>query len=65
MRKPVTLCSDTLSSVSMKEKDSQMEKFLERDGVSPGELVIQNIMNYSRALSVIRMKDGYINRVMN
>ncbi len=67
MRKPLTLCSDTLSSVFRKENENteKMEKSHVRDGVSPSEMVIRNIMNYSKALSVLRLKDGYFYRVMN
>ena len=67
MRKPLTLCSDTLSSVSRKENENaeKMEKSHVREGVSPSELVIRNIMNYSKALSVLSLKDGFLYRVMN
>lgn len=65
MRKSLTLYSDTLSSFSKKNKTSEPMENNEVDGVSPSEQVIRNIMNYSKALSVIRTREELLFTVMN
>ena len=70
MNKPLTLSS--VSSSAYKEQSGsrprkyQLRKKMERNGISPGERVIRNIMNYSRALSVLKTSEtGFVNFVMN
>jgi hypothetical protein len=37
-----------------------------KNGVSPSEYVIRNILNYSKALAVLKTEEiGMVNRVMN
>jgi hypothetical protein len=39
---------------------------MERNGISPSEQVIRNILNYSAALAVLKTREtGFINLVMN
>jgi hypothetical protein len=70
MRKPFTLC--TKPSFSDPEQPSRKKQrperglTMRRNGVSPGEYVIRNLMNYSKALSVLNTKEtGIVNVVMN
>ena len=70
MKKPLTLYSK--SSLADWEKSSpknqQPERriTMRRNGVSPGEYVIRNLMNYSMALSVLNTKEtGIVKLVMN
>jgi hypothetical protein len=43
-----------------------LRKRMERNGVSPSEQVIRNILNYSKALSVLKTREtGFVNLVMN
>jgi len=70
MRKPLTLCNK--SSLSEPETSFRNNKSpfratkMKRNSVSPGEIVIRNLMNYSKALSVLNTKEtGIVNVVMN
>jgi len=70
MKNPLTLYS--VSSLSSKDQSGlrtrkyQLRKKMERNGVSPREQVIKNLMNYSLALSVIKTSEtGFVNLVMN
>jgi hypothetical protein len=39
---------------------------MERNGVSPSEQVIRNLLNYSSALAVLKTREtGFVNLVMN
>lgn len=63
MRKSVTLCS--LDSY-IPEKRKIFSSDETRKGIAPGEYVIRNILNYSKALSVIKSEHtGCIHMVMN
>jgi hypothetical protein len=70
MKKTLTLYP--IPSYSSKNKTGArtrkhlLRKKMERNGVSPSELVIRNILNYSKALSVLRTREtGFVNLVMN
>ena len=63
MRKSATLYS---SSTFTSEKKKPIPEDEIRKGIPPGEWVIQNILNYSKALSVLKSeKAGYIRMMMN
>jgi len=70
MRKPLTLC--TKPSLSNREQTSRVNMKperglkMKRNGVSPGEYVIRNLMNYSRSLAILNTKEtGIVSVVMN
>jgi hypothetical protein len=43
-----------------------LRKKMERNGVSPSEQVIRNLLNYSSALAVLKTRGtGFVNLVMN
>jgi hypothetical protein len=70
MKKTLTLYP--LPSYSSKNRSGTrsrrhlLRKKMERNGVSPSEQVIRNILNYSKALSVLKTREtGFINLVMN
>ena len=70
MKKTLTLYP--FPSYSSKHKSGarfrkyQLRKKMERNGVSPSEQVIRNILNYSRALAVLNTREtGFVNLVMN
>jgi hypothetical protein len=70
MKKTLTLYSTaSLSSkdqAGARTRKHQHRKKMERNGVSPSEQVIRNILSYSSALSVLKTKDnGYMHLVMN
>ena len=49
-----------------KVNDPSAEKRRRVEIVSPGESVIRNLLNYSKALAVLKTTEtGYINMVMN
>jgi hypothetical protein len=63
MRKSVTLYS--LSTYTPEKKRPSPSDEM-RKGVPPCEWVIQNILNYSKALSVMKSENtGFINMIMN
>jgi hypothetical protein len=56
MKRTITFCSSNSLTPVKKE----------RPGVSPSEFAIRNIMNYSRALEVLKTeKGGTVNLIMN
>ena len=64
MKRTATFYS--LTSFQSKVNDPFSEKRGTRKVVSPGESVIRNLLNYSKALSVLNTTEtGYINLVMN
>ena len=70
MKKTLTLYS--LPSLSSNDKSGartrrhQLRKKMERNGVSPSEQVIRNLLNYSSALAVFKTRGtGFVNLVMN
>jgi hypothetical protein len=70
MKKTLTLYP--IPSYSSKQQSGarsrkhQLRKKMERNGVSPSEQVIRNILNYSRALAVLKTREtGFVNLVMN
>jgi len=70
MKKTLTLYS--LPSLSSNYKSGartrkhQLRKKMERNGVSPSEQVIRNLLNYSSALAVLKTREtGFVNLVMN
>lgn len=70
MKKTLTLYS--LPSLSSNYKSGartrkhQLRKKMERNGVSPSEQMIRNLLNYSSALAVLKTREiGFVNLVMN
>jgi len=64
MKRPATLFS--LNSNTSKEKTSFFAEFRKnRMEVSPSNAVIMNILNYSKALAVLKTHDSTIRLVMN
>ncbi len=70
MKKTLTLYS--LQSLSSKDKSGartrrhQLRKKMERNGVSPSEQIIRNLLSYSSALAVLKTRGaGFVNLVMN
>jgi hypothetical protein len=56
MKRMLTFCSLPSNSSSKKVKT----------GIAPSEYVIRNILNYSKALAVLKTEEiGQVNRVMN
>jgi hypothetical protein len=69
MRKHFTLYSSTSvhlpgKSDSRSDSRSFKKRKSERYNVSPGELIIRNILNYSLALSVLPTKDPGLNSML-
>jgi hypothetical protein len=66
MRKVLTFHSLTSSGSSHKDGFRNRKKKSPKNGVSPSEYVIRNILNYSRALAVFNIPDcGPISMLMN
>ena len=70
MKKTLTLYSHpSLSSherTGARTRRHQLRKKMERNGVSPSEQVIRNILSYSYALAILKTREtGFINLVMN
>jgi len=64
MKRTATIFS--LTSFHSKVSDPSVEKRRSRKVVSPSESVIRNLLNYSKALTVLKTtQTGYINMVMN
>jgi len=64
MKRTATLYS--LNSLSSKVNDPSTEKRRRKKDVSPSESVIRNLLNYSKALAVLKTTEtGFINMVMN
>jgi len=64
MKRTATFYS--LTSFQSKVNDPSAEKRRSRKVVSPSESVIRNLLNYSKALTVLTTSEtGYINLVMN
>ena len=55
-----------LTSFTSKVNDPSADKRSRRSTVSPSESVIRNLLNYSKALAVLKTTEtGYVNLVMN
>ena len=64
MKRTATFYS--LTSFPSTANDSSADKCRRRKVVSPSESVIRNLLNYSKALAVLKTTEtGYINMVMN
>jgi hypothetical protein len=64
MKRTATFSS--LTSFPSKEIAPSADRRRRRKVVSPSESVIRNLLNYSKALAVLKTNDtGYINMVMN
>jgi hypothetical protein len=64
MKRTATFYS--LTSGQSKSDDLSAQTKRRRKAVSPGEMVIRNLLNYSKALAVLKTSEnGYINLVMN
>ena len=64
MKRTATFYS--LTSLQSKVNDPSDDKRRRRKVVSPSESVIRNLLNYSKALTVLKTTEtGYINLVMN
>ncbi|MEI7897295.1 MAG: hypothetical protein WCJ26_09690 [bacterium] len=64
MKRTATFYS--LNSFQSKVNDPSADKRRRRNVVSPGESVIRNLLNYSKALAVLKTTEtGFINMVMN
>ncbi len=64
MKRPATFYS--LTPFQSKVHDPSADKRRRRTIVSPSESVIRNLLNYSKALAVLKTTDtGYVNLVMN
>ncbi len=64
MKRTATFYS--LTSFPLKENDPSAYKRRRTGVVSPSESVIRNLLNYSKALAVLKTTEtGYINMVMN
>jgi hypothetical protein len=64
MKRTATLYS--LNALQSKENNPSAETHRRRKAVSPSESVIRNLLNYSKALAVLKTTDtGYVNLVMN
>ncbi|MEI7499776.1 MAG: hypothetical protein WCK84_04940 [Bacteroidota bacterium] len=64
MKRTATFYS--LTSFQSKVNEPSVEKRRRRKVVSPCESVIRNLLNYSKALTVLSTAEtGYINLVMN
>jgi hypothetical protein len=66
MRKSVTLSSKTPEEIVRKTNHRHKLTRKVMKGVSPSEAVIRNILNYSKALAVMKLHStGIISMVMN
>jgi hypothetical protein len=70
MKKTLTLYPPPSYSSKIKSgsrnRNHQLRKRKERNGVSPSEQVIRNLMNYSLSLVVLKTREtGFVNLVMN
>ena len=64
MKRTATIFS--LTPFQPKVNDPSPEKLRRRKVVSPSESVIRNLLNYSKALTVLKSTEtGFINMVMN
>jgi hypothetical protein len=64
MKRTATFCS--LTSFPSRVNDPSVDKRRRRKVVSPSESVIRNLLNYSKALAVLKTTEtGFINMVMN
>jgi hypothetical protein len=64
MKRTATFYS--LTSIPSKANDSADDNRRRKRTVSPSESVIRNLLNYSKALAVLKTSEtGYINLVMN
>ena len=55
-----------VSSFPSRKNDHPAEKQRFHEDISPGESVIRNLLNYSKALAVFKTPEtGYIHMVMN
>jgi hypothetical protein len=64
MKRTATFYS--LTPIQSKVNDPSADKRRRRKVVSPSESVIRNLLNYSKALAVLKTTEtGYINLVMN
>jgi hypothetical protein len=64
MKRTATIYS--LTSYQSRVSDPSAERRRNRKVVSPSESVIRNLLNYSKALTVLTTPEtGYINLVMN
>ncbi|MCX6266401.1 MAG: hypothetical protein NTW16_03460 [Bacteroidetes bacterium] len=64
MKRTATFYS--LTPIPLNGHDSSADRRNNRKVVSPGESVIRNLLNYSKALAVLKTTEtGYINLVMN
>jgi hypothetical protein len=64
MKRTATFYS--LTSCPSRVNDPSADKRRRRREVSPSESVIRNLLNYSKALAVLKTNEtGYINLVMN
>jgi hypothetical protein len=64
MRKPSTLCSYHSSSHPRKTRRKAMVAKSDRYGESPSEYIVRNILNYSRALAVLKPEDSGLFRML-
>jgi hypothetical protein len=70
MKKTLTLYPSTPYSSSTKSgariRKHLLRKNMERNGISPSEQVIRNILSYSAALTVLKTREtGFVNLVLN
>jgi hypothetical protein len=64
MKRTATFYS--LTSIQSKVSEPSADKRRRNKVVSPSESVIRNLLNYSKALTVLKTTEtGYINLVMN
>ncbi|MCX6243818.1 MAG: hypothetical protein NTU98_03860 [Bacteroidetes bacterium] len=62
---PLASLSST-DNTGARTRKHQHRKKMERNGVSPSEQVIRNLLSYSSALSVLTTRDtGFVHLVMN
>ena len=64
MKRTATFYSLTSSQTQQNDRSSEPRRM--RKSVSPRESVIRNLLNYSKALAVLKTNEtGFINMVMN
>ena len=64
MKRTATIYS--LTNGHLKENDPSVQSRRKSQRVSPSEMVIRNLLNYSKALAVLKTNDtGFIHLVMN
>ena len=64
MKRTATIYS--LTTLHAKNNNPSIDKRRSRKVVSPSESVIRNLLNYSKALTVLKSTEtGFINMVMN